>query len=82
MPGPDLSAADFVAAMQRLLPQGRVWPREPETNLYRLLLGLALIYEALTSRANYLLINAFPQTSTELLTEACQRIQRACAALV
>ena len=66
MAAPELRAADFVAAMQRLLPQGRVWPREPESNLSKLLLGLALIYEALNGRANYLLIDAFPATATEL----------------
>lgn len=69
MGAPQLTAEDFVTAMQRLLPRGRVWPRETDSNLYRLLLGLAIAYEAQTGRSNYLLEDAFPQTTAELLTE-------------
>lgn len=69
MAAPNFSADDFVSAMQRLLPRGHVWPRDPDSNLYKLLLGLALICEAQTGRANYLLEDAFPRSTTELLSE-------------
>ncbi len=69
MPAPAFSAEDFVSAMQALLPSGRAWAREPDSNLFKLLLGLALIYEAQTARDNFLLVDAFPATATELLTE-------------
>ena len=69
MRAPDLSVDDFVGAMQRLLPRGRVWPRDPDANLTALLRGLAAICARQTERDNYLLIDGFPATSVELLTD-------------
>ncbi|MDR5742501.1 DUF2313 domain-containing protein [Caballeronia sp. LZ029] len=69
MLAPNFKAADFLAAMQALLPRGRVWPRDPDTVQSKVLSGLAPSYERQTARANYLLVDAFPSTTYELLPE-------------
>ncbi|WP_250502844.1 putative phage tail protein [Caballeronia sp. AZ7_KS35] len=69
MLAPNFKAADFLAAMQALLPRGRVWPRDPDAVQTRVLSGLAPSYERQTARANYLLVDAFPSTTYELLPE-------------
>ncbi|WP_250477385.1 YmfQ family protein [Caballeronia sp. INML1] len=65
----NFKAADFLAAMQALLPRGRVWPRDQDTVQAKVLSGLAPCYERQTARANYLLVDAFPSTTYELLPE-------------
>jgi uncharacterized protein YmfQ (DUF2313 family) len=69
MLAPNFKAADFLAAMQALLPRGRVWPRDPDAVQTKVLSGLAPSYERQTARANYLLVDAFPSTTYELLPE-------------
>ncbi|MDR5857247.1 DUF2313 domain-containing protein [Caballeronia sp. LZ062] len=69
MLAPNFKAADFLSAMQALLPRGRVWPRDPDTVQAKVLSGLAPSYERQTARANYLLVDAFPPTTYELLPE-------------
>ncbi|MFM0002748.1 DUF2313 domain-containing protein [Paraburkholderia dipogonis] len=69
MKAPDYTAADYVSAMQALLPRGRVWPRDGDAVQTRVLSGLAPTYARQTARANYLLIDAFPSTTYELLPE-------------
>jgi len=69
MAAPVLLAANFLAAIQSLLPQGAVWPRDPDAIQTKTLSGLAPSYERNTARANYLLVDAFPATTFELLTE-------------
>jgi len=69
MLAPNFKAADFLAAMQALLPRGRVWPRDQDTVQAKVLSGLAPCYERQTARANYLLVDAFPATTYELLPE-------------
>ncbi|MDR5815782.1 DUF2313 domain-containing protein [Caballeronia sp. LZ033] len=69
MLAPNFNAADFLAAMQALLPRGRVWPRDPDTIQAKVIAGLAPSYERQTARANYLLVDAFPATTYELLPE-------------
>ncbi|MDR5813307.1 DUF2313 domain-containing protein [Caballeronia sp. LZ033] len=69
MLAPNFKAADFLAAMQALLPRGRVWPRDPDTVQAKVIAGLAPSYERQTARANYLLVDAFPATTYELLPE-------------
>jgi len=46
-----------------------VWPRAQDAIQTKVLNGLAPSYERQTARANYLLIDAFPATATELLPE-------------
>jgi uncharacterized protein YmfQ (DUF2313 family) len=69
MLAPNFNAANFLSAMQALLPRGRVWPRESETIQTQVLAGLAPCYERQTARANYLLVDAFPASAYELLPE-------------
>lgn len=69
MSAPAYTAEDYRAALQALLPRGRVWPRDPESTLAKALLGLCAIYERSNARANYLLVDAFPATTYELLPE-------------
>lgn len=69
MPAPRFSAADFTGAILACLPTGLVWPREPDSVLARILGTLAPSYARQTDRAGYLLTDAFPDTTLELLPE-------------
>lgn len=69
MAAPNLLAADFLGAIQKLLPRGRVWPRDQNSVQAQALAGLAPSYARNTARANYLLVDAFPGTTYELLPE-------------
>ncbi|MPW16898.1 DUF2313 domain-containing protein [Paraburkholderia sp. CNPSo 3157] len=69
MLAPNYTAADFLKALQGLMPRGRVWPRDPDAVQTQVLSGLAPSYERATARANYLLKDAFPATTYELLPE-------------
>lgn len=69
MPAPAYLAADYLSALQALLPRGRVWPRDPDATQTKALSGLTSVYERTTRRANQLLIDAFPGTAYELLPE-------------
>lgn len=69
MLAPNLLAADFLAALQALMPRGRAWQRSPESVQAQTMSGLAPSYERQTARANYLLTDAFPLTTYELLPE-------------
>ncbi|MFM0306284.1 DUF2313 domain-containing protein [Paraburkholderia sp. RL17-383-BIF-A] len=69
MAAPVLLAQNFLSAIQSLLPRGLVWPRDPDAVQTKTLMGLAPTYERNTSRANYLLVDAFPATTNELLPE-------------
>jgi uncharacterized protein YmfQ (DUF2313 family) len=69
MRAPILTAADFLSALQALMPRGRVWPRELDSVQAETLAGLAPTYERQTNRANYLLVDVFPATTTEVLPE-------------
>ncbi|RQQ64349.1 YmfQ family protein [Burkholderia stagnalis] len=69
MLAPNFTAADFLRALQGLMPRGRVWPRAQDAVQTKVLSGLAPSYERQTARANYLLVDAFPATAYELLPE-------------
>lgn len=69
MAAPQYLAANFLAALQALLPRGKVWSRDPEAEITQSLSGLAPVYERQTARANNLLVDAFPLTTIELLPE-------------
>lgn len=66
---PLYTAADYLSALQSLLPRGRAWPRAPDAVQTSALSGLTLIYERSNLRANQLLVDAFPATTVELLPE-------------
>ncbi|MGO4379751.1 YmfQ family protein [Pseudoduganella sp. RAF53_2] len=69
MAAPLYSAADYLGALQALMPRGRVWPRDPGAVQTKVLAGLSASYAAQNARSNYLLQDAFPQTANELLPE-------------
>ncbi|HLN23874.1 MAG TPA: putative phage tail protein [Patescibacteria group bacterium] len=69
MPAPAHSAANYLSALQSLMPRGRIWPREPDATMTAVLSGLTPVYERQNARANALLVDAFPATAYELLPE-------------
>jgi uncharacterized protein YmfQ (DUF2313 family) len=69
MAAPNYAAADYLRALQTLLPRGRVWPRDPDAQQTKVLSGFTPCFSVLTGRANNLLIDAFPGSTYELLPE-------------
>lgn len=69
MAAPQYSAADYLGAMQALMPRGAIWSRDPSTVQAKVLAGLTKSYEVQNARANYLLVDGFPRTTNELLPE-------------
>jgi uncharacterized protein YmfQ (DUF2313 family) len=69
MKTPIYSSADYLGALQSLLPPGRAWPRELSSILARSMAGLAPVYARNHARAANLLTDAFPATTVELLPE-------------
>ncbi len=59
----------YAAQLRAMLPPGRVWPRDPNTVLGRLITGLAGSFWRSQNRANALVDEAFPGTTNELLSE-------------
>ena len=66
---PALSDADFQAALLRLMPRGRVWRNDPESNLSALAGALAPSWTRNTAAAAQVLIDASPATTQNLLVE-------------
>lgn len=69
MSAPAYSAADFLQALQSLLPRGAAWPRDPDSVQTQVLLGLVQTNARLVTRANNLLAESNPISTTELLPE-------------
>jgi uncharacterized protein YmfQ (DUF2313 family) len=69
MTAPILTDADFLAALQALMPRGRVWPRDADAIQTRTLAGCAPTYTRLTARANNVIADGFPASTYELLPE-------------
>lgn len=69
MAAPQYSAADYLRALQALMPHGKAWPRDPASVQARVLAGLTVSYERQMQRSNQLLVDAFPATTVELLPE-------------
>lgn len=69
MSAPQYSAADFLQALQALMPRGRAWPRDSDAVQTQVLAGLTEVYERQTNRSNQLLVDAFPVSAYELLPE-------------
>ena len=66
---PAFGDRDYQQAMLRLLPQGRVWRRDPGSNLAATLLALAPTYTRSTQAAAQVLLDASPATTVNLLAE-------------
>jgi uncharacterized protein YmfQ (DUF2313 family) len=69
MLAPNLTAADFLSALQALMPRGRVWPRDGDAIQTKTLAGCAPTFARLTARSNQLLVDGFPASAYELLPE-------------
>jgi len=69
MAAPVYSAADFLQALQSLLPRGAVWPRDPDAVQTQALSGLVQSNVRLVQRANNLLAESNPVGAVELLYE-------------
>ena len=69
MTAPLFTTADYVRAMQALLPRGPAWPRDVDATLTQVLAGLAGVYAYTNERANNLLVVAFPATVDDMLPE-------------
>jgi uncharacterized protein YmfQ (DUF2313 family) len=69
MLAPNLTQADFLQALQALMPRGKAWPTDPTATLTAVLKGLAGVYATQTESANELLVDSFPATAVNLLPE-------------
>ncbi|SIT50431.1 conserved hypothetical protein [Paraburkholderia piptadeniae] len=69
MTTPVYSAGDFARALQALMPQGKVWPRDSDSVQSQVFEGLAAVYERNSDRAQNLISDAFPANTVELLPE-------------
>ncbi|MES2034885.1 MAG: putative phage tail protein [Pseudomonadota bacterium] len=63
------STLDYTQALTALLPRGRVWPKDPGSAQHAVMAGFAPTFQRLDARAQTLLVEAFPATTTELLPE-------------
>ena len=64
-----LTAADYLAQLQALLPQGFAWPRQADAALTKLLLAWADELARVDGRAADLVEEADPRTTAELLAD-------------
>lgn len=61
------SADEYRQQLQKLAPQGIAWPTEPTSNWVKFLDALAQEFARVDARANELIDESFPDTTTELL---------------
>lgn len=69
MSAPIFTASDYAQAMANLLPRGRAWSRDPDTNLMALMGALAPTYQRNGAAAAQLIVDIFPRTTTALIPE-------------
>lgn len=60
---------DYVAALRRHLPRGKIWEAFYDSNFYKLLEGIAVEFGRVDARAEQLLLEMDPQTTTELIED-------------
>jgi len=81
-----LTAADYLAQLQALLPQGFAWPRQADAALTKQLLAWADELARVDGRAADLIDETDPRTTSELLSDwervADQTVEQRRAALV
>lgn len=63
------SPEEYTQLLKDLLPPGQAFPREPGTNMERVLLGLAPELSRIEARGDRLAVEANPAGSVELLTD-------------
>lgn len=64
-----MGVGNYVSLLQNLLPQGWAWPREPDTNMENLLTAKAEELNRVGCRVQDQLTEAYPLTTSELLTD-------------
>jgi len=64
-----MTADQYLSQLQALLPSGAAWPRHPDSDQTKLLRALAEELARIDRRAEVLLDEADPQTTTELLPD-------------
>lgn len=62
-------AEAYREALLKLLPRGRVWPKDPGSLQFAVMAALAPTFERLDARAQTLLLDEFPTRCVELLPE-------------
>ncbi|MGY2732399.1 YmfQ family protein [Sphingomonas sp. UYP23] len=67
--GARFSAADYAGALTKLLPRGRVWPREAGSTQAQVVACFAPTMERVDASAVQLLADAFPGTTINLLDD-------------
>lgn len=63
------SVQQIQSALQNLLPQGRVWPRDPDSVQADFWQSIAGSFKRVCDAAGFLLVDAFPSTTEFLLPE-------------
>ncbi|MDO9711041.1 YmfQ family protein [Paracraurococcus lichenis] len=66
---PTYTAEQFAQAFLNLLPTGKAWPKETESNLTRTAAALVPVYVTNSHSAGNLLVDTFPSSTIELLPE-------------
>lgn len=69
MSAPIYSREDYTSALMSLLPRGRAWPKEPDSDMYQSLSFIGQTFVRQNERAATLISDAFPAGTTELLPE-------------
>lgn len=69
MKTPTYTAEQYLHAFLALLPRGRAWPKEPDSNLTKTIAALMPTYELNGQRAADLVQDIFPASTAELLSE-------------
>ena len=68
-PSPIYAAEDYLAALQALMPRGRAWPTDPDSIQAQVLGGFAPTLERVNQVAGALMVDIFPASSVNLLTD-------------
>lgn len=63
------AASDYLSALQALMPQGRVWPKAPDSVQAQVLAGLAASFARSDEAAMGLIDDVFPPTAVQMLPE-------------
>jgi len=66
---PQWTTFDFYSAFQRLMPRGRAWRKDAGAVISQVLLALMPSFWRLVQAATYLLVDAFPATTIDLIPE-------------
>ncbi|PAA14447.1 putative phage tail protein [Pseudomonas fragi] len=69
MSKPSFSSADFTSALLGLLPRGRVWPKELSSIQAQAASCFAPTFQRISDKAVDLIADAFPGTTSDLLSE-------------